>query len=98
VSTSERAARGGRIRRRGRDVGYGHATIQLFRPAEDFVEHSSEDIWRRCGTAIRGALAQAGLRANQIAGLAFDATCSLVALDANDAPVTVSPTGTPSKT
>jgi FGGY-family pentulose kinase len=43
--------------------------------------------------AIRGALAAAGLRGEQIAGLAFDATCSLVALATDDSPVTVSPTG-----
>ena len=28
-----------------------------------------------------------------IAGIGFDATCSLVALDNNDSPITVSPTG-----
>jgi FGGY-family pentulose kinase len=68
-------------------------SIATFRPAEDFVEQSSEDIWRACGVAIRGALGTAGLRAEQVAGMAFDATCSLVALASDDSPVTVSPTG-----
>ena len=67
--------------------------IQTFRPDEDFVEQSSEDIWRACGVAIRKALSSSGVRGEQIAGMAFDATCSLVALDRDDAPVTVSPTG-----
>ncbi|HYQ43971.1 MAG TPA: FGGY-family carbohydrate kinase [Polyangiaceae bacterium] len=74
-------------------LGNHSESITNFRPAEDFVEQSSDDIWRACGVAIRGALATAGLRADRIAGLAFDATCSLVALDGDDAPVTVSPSG-----
>jgi FGGY-family pentulose kinase len=67
--------------------------IRNERPREDFVEQSSEDIWRACGEAVRGALAQAGVRPDLVAGVGFDATCSLVALDASDRPVTVSPTG-----
>ena len=74
-------------------LGNHSESITSFRPAEDFVEQSSDDIWRACGVAIRGALGAAGLRGEQIAGLAFDATCSLVALAADDSPVTVSPTG-----
>jgi FGGY-family pentulose kinase len=67
--------------------------IRIGRPREDFVEQSSEGIWRACGEAVRGALAQAGAAPGLVAGIGFDATCSLVALDASDRPVTVSPTG-----
>ncbi len=35
----------------------------------------------------------ASLRPEQIAGMAFDATCSLVILGRDDSPLTVSPTG-----
>ena len=77
----------------GRRRGIGTHPIQLFRPAEDFAEHSSDDIWRAAGVAIRAALAQAGAAPETVAGIGFDATCSLVALDADDAPVTLSPTG-----
>ncbi|HEY6459766.1 MAG TPA: FGGY family pentulose kinase, partial [Polyangiaceae bacterium] len=74
---------------------HGAATrpIAVERPQEDFVEQSSDDVWQACGAAIRAALAGAGARAEDVAGVGFDATCSLVALDANDRPVTVSPTG-----
>ena len=74
-------------------LGTHSESIACFRPAEDFVEQSSADIWRACGVAIRGALNAAGLRGEQIGGLCFDATCSLVALAADDSPVTVSPSG-----
>ena len=68
--------------------------IETWRPREDFVEQSSEDIWRAAGVAIRGALAAGAARARAASrGIGFDATCSLVALDDGDAPVTVSPTG-----
>src|SRR5262249_55883074 len=77
----------------GKLLGMGVHPIQLFTPEEDFVEQSSEDIWRAAGVATRGALAKAGARADQVAGVGFDATCSLVALDEANRPVTVSPTG-----
>jgi FGGY-family pentulose kinase len=67
--------------------------IRLHRPEEDFVEQSSDDIWAAAGIAIRGALMEAKADATRVAGIGFDATCSLVALDAHDRPVTVSPSG-----
>jgi FGGY-family pentulose kinase len=81
------------------DAGNMHASaareIQVFRPAAHFAEHSSEDIWRAVCEATRAALAIAKLAPEAIAGIGFDATCSLVALGEGDAPVTVSPTGKP---
>src|SRR5829696_5535468 len=77
----------------GRRVGLGVHPIQIFRPAEDFVEQSSDDIWRSAGIAVRAALVESGASADQVAGIGFDATCSLVALDASDRPVTISRSG-----
>ncbi|HMR76594.1 MAG TPA: FGGY family carbohydrate kinase, partial [Polyangiaceae bacterium] len=77
----------------GRRLGQGVEEIRLWRPEEDFVEQSSEDIWQAAGRAIAAALAQASLSAEAVAGIGFDATCSLVVLDENDAPVSVSPSG-----
>jgi FGGY-family pentulose kinase len=76
-------------------VGAASHPIRLWRPAGDFVEQSSDDIWSACGRAVRAAVRQSAARANQIAGLSFDATCSLVALDAADRPVSVSSPGCP---
>jgi FGGY-family pentulose kinase len=72
--------------------GMGTHPIQIFRE-EDFVEQSSDDIWQAAGVAIRAALRTAGAAPEEVAGIGFDATCSLVALDAADRPVSVSPTG-----
>ncbi len=77
---------------RGARLGLGTHPIQLYRPREDFAEQSSDDIWSACGSAIRAALVEARITASDIAGIGFDATCSLVLLDADDRPVSVSPT------
>jgi FGGY-family pentulose kinase len=78
---------------RGTMHGVGTHPIAMQRPREDFAEQSSDDIWRACGEAVRGALARANAKPESVAGIGFDATCSLVALDAKGRPVTVSPTG-----
>jgi ribulose kinase len=33
----------------GARLGMGVSPIEIFRPREDFVEQSSDDIWRACG-------------------------------------------------
>jgi FGGY-family pentulose kinase len=65
----------------------------MFRPRPDFVEQSSDNIWRSTGRAIRQGLRSAGVGPDDVAGVSFDATCSLVALDGDNQPITVSPTG-----
>ena len=87
------SARAGLFDAAGRLLGAGSRAIALHRPEEDFVEQSSEDIWAASAEATRAALAAAGARPEDVAGVGFDATCSLVLLDAADRPVTVSPSG-----
>jgi FGGY-family pentulose kinase len=88
------SARAGIFDAAGLIRGTGVEPIQIWRPREDFVEQSSDDIWRASGRAVRSALAEAGA-GGEIRGIGFDATCSLVVLDAGDNPVSVSPTGEP---
>jgi FGGY-family pentulose kinase len=76
---------------RGEMRGLGTHPIRIERPAEDFVEQSSDDIWAACGAAVRAALVAAAARPEHVAGIGFDATCSLVVLDAADRPVRVTP-------
>jgi len=87
------SARAGLFDATGTMLGMHASPIEVHRPAPDFAEHSSDDIWRACGEAVRGALAQSRLRPEDVAGIGFDATCSLVALGEGDAPISVSPTG-----
>ncbi len=87
------SARAGLFDDRGRMLGRGSDAIELFRPTDEFVEQSSDDVWRAVSVATAKALQSAALSGESVAGIGFDATCSLVALDAQDRPVTVSPTG-----
>jgi FGGY-family pentulose kinase len=93
VDVGTGSARAGVFDAQGGLRGAASEPIATWRPETDFVEQSSDDIWRACGVAIRAALARAGVAMEAVRGVGFDATCSLVALDDAGAPVTVSPTG-----
>jgi FGGY-family pentulose kinase len=87
------SARAGVFDERGRLLGRASEPIEIFRPVEDFVEQSSDDIWGAVSRVTAGAMRAASLQTDAIAGIGFDATCSLVVLDADDRPLTVSPSG-----
>ncbi|MDH5673590.1 MAG: FGGY-family carbohydrate kinase [Myxococcales bacterium] len=97
VDVGTGSARAGLYDANGRGLGVGVEPFEIFRPRPDHVEQSSDDIWRACGVAIRAALAQAGMPPEAVAGIGFDATCSLVLLDAEDRPVAVNADGVDSR-
>ncbi len=67
--------------------------IQMWKPYGEFAEQSSDDIWQAVGMAVRQAVADAGASPFQICGIGYAATCSLVVLDKQDRPLSVSPEG-----
>jgi len=81
----------------GRMVGYSAKEISIWRPQEYFVEQSSREIWSAACGAVRAALKNGKVDPARVAGISFDATCSLVALGENDEPVTISPSGDPER-
>ena len=87
------SARAGVFTADGRLLGTAKHRIEMWREAGDVVEQSSDDIWTACCQATRDAMAEAGVAPEAVAGVGFDATCSLVALDGQGRPVTVSPSG-----
>lgn len=87
------SARAGLFTAKGRLIASASHPIRMWKPEADFVEQSSEDIWRACCRATRAALERGAVSPARVKGIGFDATCSLVALDADARPVTVSPTG-----
>ncbi|MDD5262713.1 MAG: FGGY-family carbohydrate kinase [Methylacidiphilales bacterium] len=87
------SARAGVFTSDGRMLAAASRAIQMWKPRPDFVEQSSDDIWSSCCAAVREAMQKAGVRTDQVSGIGFDATCSLVALDEQDRQVSVSPTG-----
>lgn len=86
------SARAGIFTTKGRMLGQSSHPIRIWKPAPDFVEQSSEDIWRACCRAVTDAMREAGVKAADVKGIGFDATCSLVVIDATHRPVSLSPT------
>lgn len=93
VDIGTTSARAGIFSRDGRMLAKARHPIEMRRGPADFAEHDSEDIWRATCSAVRQALSASGVKASQIAGLGFDATCSLVIRDSQGAPLSVSETG-----
>ncbi len=93
VDVGTASARAGLFDARGVRHGMGTAGFPIWRPQEDFVQQSSRAIWQACCEAVRAAMNEAGAAPTDVVGIGFDATCSLVALDANDEPVSISPDG-----
>ncbi|MDE2515473.1 MAG: FGGY-family carbohydrate kinase [Rhodospirillales bacterium] len=91
IDVGTASARAGVFSADGTLLGHASQPIALWRPAAGFVQQSSEDIWQAVAIAVRAAMNGAGHPA--IDGIGFDATCSLVALDAEGGPVSVDPAG-----
>lgn len=97
VDVGTGSARAGIFDRAGRMLGRAEAPITTHAPAENHAEQSAGEIWQATARALRDARTIAAARPEQIAGLSFDATCSLVLRDAAGRPVTVSTTGDDSR-
>lgn len=92
VDVGTGSARAGILDRQGRLLGRAEHPIAMHRPNENHAEHDSEDIWAAVCAAVRAARRTADAAATDIAGISFDATCSLVVRDRSGRPLTVSTT------
>ncbi|MGJ5036032.1 FGGY-family carbohydrate kinase [Bradyrhizobium sp. HKCCYLRH3059] len=93
VDVGTTSTRAGIFDGNGRLLAAARHPIQTWHEAGDVVEQSSDDIWRACCASVKAALAEAAIAPELIKGIGFDATCSLVVLDRQGAPVTVSGSG-----
>ncbi|KQV81304.1 FGGY-family carbohydrate kinase [Rhizobacter sp. Root1221] len=81
----------------GRLAAAAKQDIQVFHAPHAIVEQSSSDIWRAVCRSVKNALAASQLRADDIAGIGFDATCSLVVLGEGGVPLPVGPSEDPER-
>jgi D-ribulokinase len=81
----------------GKLLGIARHQIRTWHEAGDIVEQSSSDIWNACVAAVRTAMAEAAISPDAVKGMGFDATCSLVVLAPDGAPVSVSMSGDPQR-
>lgn len=95
VDVGTGSARAGIFDPAGHLLGQGRHDTAMWREGHDVAEQSSVDIWRAVCQAVRDALAAAPPVA--VAGLGFDATCSLVVADAGGRPVSISLTDRPER-
>jgi D-ribulokinase len=91
VDVGTGSARAGVFDRAGRLVGSAKRDISLFEAAGAIVEQSSGEIWQAVCHVVKAAMAQAAIAPAQVAGLGFDATCSLVVLGEGGTPLPVGP-------
>src|SRR5712671_92253 len=91
VGTS--SARAGVFDETGKLLATARHPITVWHEAGSVVEQSSSEIWAACVASVRAAMAEAALPPSAIKGVGFDATCSLVVLDAGANPLTVSASG-----
>jgi D-ribulokinase len=93
VGTS--SARAGIFDENGTLLATARHPITVWHEAGSVAEQSSTEIWAACATSVRAAMAEAALSASAVKGVGFDATCSLVVIDAAGNPLTVSSSGDP---
>src|SRR5712671_6200928 len=91
VGTS--SARAGIFDEKGALLAVARHPITVWHEAGGVVEQSSSEIWAACAASVRAAMAEAAIPPSAVKGLGFDATCSLVVLDAAGGPLTVSASG-----
>ncbi|TPQ30408.1 ribulokinase [Bradyrhizobium guangdongense] len=93
VDVGTSSTRAGVFDQAGNLLSTARHPIKTWHEAGDIVEQSSSDIWDACAKSVRAAMAEAAIAPDMIKGIGFDATCSLVVLDRDGEPVTVSASG-----
>ncbi|WP_343672661.1 FGGY-family carbohydrate kinase [Paraburkholderia heleia] len=91
VDVGTGSARAGIFDSAGRMVASAKHDITVFHESGAIVEQSSTQIWNAVCHAVKEALAQAAISPERIAGIGFDATCSLVVLGEGGTPLPVGP-------
>ncbi|MBB3949035.1 FGGY-family carbohydrate kinase [Aureimonas jatrophae] len=97
VDVGTGSARAGLFDASGRLRATAKRPIRIWREAGEIVEQSSADIWQAVCESVREALALSGADPSQVRGIGFDATCSLVVLDADGRSLAVGPSEDPAR-
>ncbi|XP_045753531.1 FGGY carbohydrate kinase domain-containing protein isoform X6 [Mirounga angustirostris] len=93
VDVGTGSVRAALVDQRGILLAFADQPINQWEPQFNHHEQSSEDIWAACCVVTKQVVQ--GIDVNQIRGLGFDATCSLVVLDKQFRPLPVNHEGDP---
>jgi D-ribulokinase len=91
VDVGTGSARAGIFDLHGRMLASASRDITLFRESGSIVEQSSGEIWKAVCQCVKAALLQGAVSPDQIAGIGFDATCSLVVLGEDGGSLPIGP-------
>ncbi len=90
VDVGTGSARAGIFTEDGKMLSSASKETRMWKYDNDFVEQSGNDIWKSICFSVKTAICNSGISPKDIKGIGFDATCSLVAIDKEDNPVSVS--------
>lgn len=93
VDVGTGSARAGVFTSDGTLLGRAARAIDIRHPDPEQAEQDSEQIWQAVCRATRDALSEAGVSGDQVVGIGFDATCSLVVRDQSGNPVSIAEDG-----
>jgi FGGY-family pentulose kinase/HAD superfamily hydrolase (TIGR01509 family) len=93
VDVGTASARSALVSSTGDFLARAEQPFELRREGADVAEHDSEEIWSAVCRCVSETVAMSGADPAEVAGVSFDATCSLVVRDAAHGQVTVSATG-----
>ena len=83
------SARVGLFNAEGLLVAHHSHPIEIWKPRDNFVEQSSDNIWEAICHCCKLVLEESEVDTSSIRGIGFDATCSLVLIDAKGDAVSV---------
>lgn len=97
VDVGTASARAGLFDAAGRMLASARQDFAVFHAPGGIVEQSSGEIWNAVCTAVRQAVSDASVPVEEVAGIGFDATCSLVVLGEGGQPLAVGPSEDPAR-
>jgi D-ribulokinase len=97
VDVGTGSARAGVFDAAGRMLASAKHDISLFQAHGAIVEQSSNEIWQAVCASVKQAMGESGVSPDQIAGLGFDATCSLVVLGERGESIAAGPSEDPER-
>ncbi|WP_340608400.1 FGGY-family carbohydrate kinase [Xenorhabdus bharatensis] len=97
VDVGTGSARAGIFDMNGKMLSSAKRDITLYRDNPHFVEQSSREIWDAVCYCIRQVMSYSGCAPQQVVGIGFDATCSLVVLGKDKEPISVSQSKDPNR-
>jgi len=93
VDVGTGSARAGVFDATGEMLASAKRDITLHLEAGDIAEQSGEEIWAAVAACVREAVKLCDVAPGEIRGIGFDATCSLVVVDAEGGPLPVGSSG-----